>query len=63
VLDAWRKRAPASRGHEVRWTVNGVSRTGITRGIDASGALLVESADGVERVFSADVQWEWNDGP
>jgi BirA family biotin operon repressor/biotin-[acetyl-CoA-carboxylase] ligase len=63
VLEAWRKRAPASRGHAVRWTVNGVSRTGVTRGIDASGALLVESADGLERVFSADVHWEWHDGP
>jgi BirA family biotin operon repressor/biotin-[acetyl-CoA-carboxylase] ligase len=58
ILDAWRKRAPASRGAPVTWQAStGSLRSGTTAGIDERGALLVQSGAGIERIVSGEVQW------
>jgi len=57
ILDAWRRRAPASAGARVARTVNGVVETGLTAGIDDNGALLVRMGDRVERIVSGELQW------
>jgi len=54
VLDAWRALAPSSRGRRVRWQ----TLTGITAGIDDTGALLVKTAAGLERIIAGEVEWE-----
>ena len=45
ILDEWRRRAPGSRGARVRWDTASGPATGITAGIDESGALLVQTGD------------------
>ena len=58
ILDAWRQRAPSSRGASVKWqTSTGSCRSGTTAGIDDRGALLVQSGDAIERIVSGEVQW------
>ena len=58
ILDAWRTRAPSSRGAQVKWqTSAGSFRGGTTAGIDDRGALLVQSGDSIERIVSGEVQW------
>jgi BirA family biotin operon repressor/biotin-[acetyl-CoA-carboxylase] ligase len=57
ILDAWRGRAPASRGARVWWDAPGGVQSGTTEGIDDDGALLVRSASGVERIVSGEVRW------
>lgn len=57
VLTAWRGRAPWASGAEVEWdTACGPAR-GITAGIDDSGALLVRTAAGTERLIAGNVRW------
>ncbi len=58
ILDAWRARAPGSRGARVEWDTNEGVRDGVTAGIDDSGALLVRSARGIERIVAGEVRWE-----
>ena len=58
ILDAWRSRAPAALGARVSWTTNGGPMTGTTEGIDADGALLVQTRDGVERIVAGELRWE-----
>jgi len=57
ILDAWRDRAPASRGARVRFTTAAGSVAGITCGVDHRGALLVRVGARVEAVV-AGVIWE-----
>jgi BirA family transcriptional regulator, biotin operon repressor / biotin---[acetyl-CoA-carboxylase] ligase len=57
ILDAWRARAPASRGARVSWTAAPGLRTGVTAGIDDQGALLVQAGDRVERIVAGEVTW------
>jgi BirA family biotin operon repressor/biotin-[acetyl-CoA-carboxylase] ligase len=58
ILDAWRRRSPSATGARVTWrTIDGACR-GVTNGIDDSGALLVQTADGVERIVSGEMTWE-----
>jgi len=58
ILDAWRTRAPSSRGAPVKWqSSSGSFRSGTTAGIDDRGALLVQSGDSIERIVSGEVQW------
>lgn len=57
ILDAWRARAPASIGARVAWTSASGPLTGTTAGIDDQGALLVRTADRVERIVAGEVQW------
>jgi BirA family biotin operon repressor/biotin-[acetyl-CoA-carboxylase] ligase len=57
LLDRWRALAPSASGATVRWDAPDGERTGVTVGIDDSGALLVRAGDRVERVISGDVRW------
>jgi BirA family biotin operon repressor/biotin-[acetyl-CoA-carboxylase] ligase len=58
ILDEWRRRAPGSRGARVRWDTAAGSATGITAGIDESGALLIHTGERVERVVAGEVLWD-----
>jgi BirA family biotin operon repressor/biotin-[acetyl-CoA-carboxylase] ligase len=57
ILDAWRRRAPAASGARVSWTTMEGTQSGVTAGIDAQGALLVQVGDRVERIVSGEVNW------
>jgi BirA family biotin operon repressor/biotin-[acetyl-CoA-carboxylase] ligase len=57
ILDAWRRRAPTSRGARVVWDTPAGPQSGITDGIDDFGALLVRVADRVERIVAGEVRW------
>jgi BirA family biotin operon repressor/biotin-[acetyl-CoA-carboxylase] ligase len=57
ILDAWRARAPASRGAAVRWSTPDGERAGVTAGIDGDGALLVETASSLERIVAGELRW------
>ncbi|HEY2905518.1 MAG TPA: biotin--[acetyl-CoA-carboxylase] ligase, partial [Vicinamibacterales bacterium] len=60
ILDAWRSRAPAARGARVTWsaptTPAGV-QSGVTAGIDDTGALLVQVGERVERIIAGELTW------
>jgi len=53
ILQAWRAASPNATGTRVEWD----GRTGTTAGIDESGALLVRTTSGVERVIAGEVSW------
>jgi BirA family biotin operon repressor/biotin-[acetyl-CoA-carboxylase] ligase len=55
VRDAWRERS-VTIGREVIVTVDGRELTGLAEDIDDTGALLIRTATGVEKVTSGDVQ-------
>ena len=57
ILDAWRRHAPAASGARVSWTTMDGAQSGVTAGIDAQGALLVQVGDRVERIVSGEVNW------
>lgn len=56
VLQAWRALSPSSNGRRVR--LPGAHGTGTTAGIDDTGALLVRTAAGLERIIAGEVEWE-----
>jgi BirA family biotin operon repressor/biotin-[acetyl-CoA-carboxylase] ligase len=57
ILQAWRDAAPSAVGVSVEWTdANGTHR-GTTAGIDASGALLIQTTNSLERVVAGEVRW------
>ena len=58
ILDAWRARAPASRGARVSWDTPTGLRSGVTAGIDDRGALLVRVGDRIETIVAGEVTWE-----
>ena len=59
LLDTWRTLGPSSRGRRIRWMrTPDRAIAGITQGIDDTGALLVKTDAGVERIIAGDVQWE-----
>ena len=53
ILQAWRAASPSATGTTVQFD----GRTGVTAGIDGSGALLVRMGDRTERVISGELQW------
>ena len=57
VLDRWRARATASIGRLVSWHDHRGVLTGVTTGIDDTGALLVDTPGGVERIVAGEVSW------
>ena len=57
VVDAWRARGAASVGRKVRCTATDGFLEGTTEDVDAGGALLVRTANGVARVISGEVTW------
>ena len=53
ILLAWRAASPSASGSLVEWD----GRSGTTAGIDDSGALLVRTASGIERVIAGELVW------
>ena len=53
ILQAWRAASPNATGTRVEW--NG--QHGVTAGIDDTGALLVKTADGIERIIAGELRW------
>ena len=58
LLDAWRARAPSSRGARVWWNQGATRHSGETAGIGDDGALLVRTPAGVERIVAGEINWE-----
>jgi BirA family transcriptional regulator, biotin operon repressor / biotin---[acetyl-CoA-carboxylase] ligase len=58
VLSAWRAMSPSSVGRRVRCESAGGSVAGITHGVDDSGALIVRTTTGLERIIAGEVEWE-----
>lgn len=54
ILQAWRAASPSASGTRVEWD----SRSGTTAGIDDSGALLVRTSSGIERVIAGELTWQ-----
>jgi BirA family biotin operon repressor/biotin-[acetyl-CoA-carboxylase] ligase len=57
ILDAWRTRAPGSRGARVVWQAASGPQAGLTAGIDERGALLVRVGDRIERIVAGEISW------
>jgi BirA family biotin operon repressor/biotin-[acetyl-CoA-carboxylase] ligase len=57
ILHAWRARAARASGARVAWETSAGSKSGITAGIDDTGALLVRVENRVERVVAGEVRW------
>jgi BirA family biotin operon repressor/biotin-[acetyl-CoA-carboxylase] ligase len=57
ILDEWRALAPSAVGTRVEWQDANRPRAGITAGIDETGALLVRTTSGVERIIAGELQW------
>jgi BirA family transcriptional regulator, biotin operon repressor / biotin---[acetyl-CoA-carboxylase] ligase len=53
ILQAWRAASPSARGTRVEWDAT----HGTTAGIDDSGALLVNTSAGVERIIAGELRW------
>jgi len=53
ILQAWRAASPTARGARVAWD----GRSGLTNGIDDTGALLVTTPSGVERIIAGELSW------
>jgi BirA family biotin operon repressor/biotin-[acetyl-CoA-carboxylase] ligase len=53
ILRAWRAASPSASGIRVEWD----GRSGTTAGVDDSGALLVNTAAGVERIIAGQLHW------
>jgi BirA family transcriptional regulator, biotin operon repressor / biotin---[acetyl-CoA-carboxylase] ligase len=57
MLRRWRELAPSASGSPVEWVAGRETRRGTTAGIDAHGALLVRTAQGVERLVAGELRW------
>jgi BirA family biotin operon repressor/biotin-[acetyl-CoA-carboxylase] ligase len=55
ILRAWREAAPSASGSRVMWAND--ERQGVTAGVDQSGALLVTTSEGVERIVAGELCW------
>jgi len=53
ILLAWRAASPNAVGTRVEWD----GRHGVTAGIDESGALLIKTADRIERIIAGELRW------
>ena len=53
ILQAWRAASPNANGTRVEWD----DKHGVTAGIDDSGALLVKTADRIERIIAGELRW------
>jgi BirA family biotin operon repressor/biotin-[acetyl-CoA-carboxylase] ligase len=57
LVNRWRALAPSARGSAVHWSAAGGELSGVTAGIDDSGALLVRTGERVERIISGELRW------
>jgi BirA family biotin operon repressor/biotin-[acetyl-CoA-carboxylase] ligase len=53
ILQAWRAASPNAIGTRVEWD----GRHGLTAGIDDSGALLIRTSAGLERIIAGELHW------
>ena len=53
ILHEWRAASPWANGTRVEWD----TKHGITAGIDDTGALLVRTTSGTERVIAGELRW------
>ena len=53
ILQAWRTASPSAIGTRIEWE----GRAGLTIGIDDTGALLVKTTAGVERIIAGELRW------
>jgi BirA family biotin operon repressor/biotin-[acetyl-CoA-carboxylase] ligase len=53
ILQAWRAASPSAIGTRIEWE----GRAGLTNGIDDTGALLVQTSAGVERIIAGELRW------
>ena len=58
VVDRWRIRATGLAGRLVRWHDALGEREGTTTGVDATGALMVDTGQDVVRITSGAVEWQ-----
>ena len=58
LLAEWRRLSPSAEGGRVEWDGSSGTRTGVTAGIDADGALRVMTPEGLERIVSGEVRWK-----
>lgn len=61
VVEAWRRYAPAMNGRRVAWADDDRWHTGLARSIDDTGALRVETSQGMTALISADLRWSLDD--
>jgi BirA family biotin operon repressor/biotin-[acetyl-CoA-carboxylase] ligase len=57
ILREWRSAAPSSTGARVEWETPGGVMSGTTAGVDTTGALLVRTPQGTERIIAGEVRW------
>jgi BirA family biotin operon repressor/biotin-[acetyl-CoA-carboxylase] ligase len=57
ILREWRLWAPGTVGSAVEWDTPAGLAAGVTAGVDESGALLVETPTGVERLVAGEIRW------
>jgi BirA family biotin operon repressor/biotin-[acetyl-CoA-carboxylase] ligase len=57
ILREWRAAAPSASGAAVEWDAADGPRRGTTAGVDESGALLIRSSSGVERIVAGEIRW------
>lgn len=58
IVERWRIRATGLAGRPVAWVDAQGEHEGTTTGVDATGALLVDTGHGVVRITSGVVQWQ-----
>jgi BirA family biotin operon repressor/biotin-[acetyl-CoA-carboxylase] ligase len=58
IVDRWRVRASGLIGRPVAWEDAAGVHEGTTTGIDAAGALLVDTGTALVRITSGPVQWQ-----
>jgi BirA family biotin operon repressor/biotin-[acetyl-CoA-carboxylase] ligase len=57
ILRAWRAAAPSAVGRTVEWHAADGTHRGTTAGVDDTGALLVTTPRGTERVVAGELTW------
>ena len=57
MLRDWSALSPGARDHAVSWRADDVVLRGMTAGVDEDGALLVRTADGLQRLVAGEVVW------
>jgi BirA family transcriptional regulator, biotin operon repressor / biotin---[acetyl-CoA-carboxylase] ligase len=58
ILDAWRRHAPSAFGARVKWIDASGEQSGRTEGIDAEGALLVQTGERTHRIVGGELRWD-----
>jgi BirA family biotin operon repressor/biotin-[acetyl-CoA-carboxylase] ligase len=53
----WLALAPSARGAPIAWDGPSGQATGVTAGLDADGALLARTPEGLARIIAGEVRW------